>query len=281
MFGKKNNLSENILILGLGGVGYYLAKRLVHEGYAITVIESDDRLIHEADGSLDARFIHGNAMSIECWRGANAANMDYLIAVTNNDAVNMMASIIADRFGIARKIARVRSLEFGNEDSFLTVDDLKIDLIIHPEELAAQEIVRIIKLRVGNDIIDIADGQIQVMATRIQESSVLANKKLKEISQTYHEFPFRVVALARGIKTIIPGGDQVLLPHDLIFIMAAAKDLPQLMTLTGAKQRRSHRVMILGGGLVGRRVAQLLENTVYVVPIGLLKQKILLELLST
>ena len=254
MFGKKNNLSENILILGLGGVGYYLAKRLDHEGYAITVIESDDRLIRQADGSLDARFIHGNAMSIECWRGANAAKMDYLIAVTNNDAVNMMASIIGDRFGIPRKIARVRSLEFGNEDSFLTVDDLKIDLIIHPEELAAQEIVRIIKLRAGNDIIDIANGQIQVMATRIQESSPLANKKLKEISQTYHEFPFRVVALARGIKTVIPGGDQALLPHDLIFIMAAAKDLPQLMTLTGTKRRRSHRVMILGGGLVGRRV---------------------------
>jgi len=81
---------------------------------------------------------------------------------------------IAHRFGIPRKIARVRSLEFGNEDSFLTVEDLKIDLIIHPEELAAQEIVRIIKLRAGNDIIDIADGQIQVMATRIHESSPLA-----------------------------------------------------------------------------------------------------------
>jgi len=104
-----------------------------------------------------------------------------------------------------------------------------------------------------------------VMATRIRESSPLCNKKLKEISQTYHEFPFRVVALARGIKTVIPGGDHTLLPHDLIFIMAAAKDLPQLMTLTGAKQRRSHRVMILGGGLVGRRVAQLLENTVKVI----------------
>lgn len=264
MLGKNKKLSDSILILGLGGVGLYLAKRLVHEGYAITVIESEERLIREADGNLDARLIHGNALSIECWRDANAENMDYLIAVTNNDAVNMMASIIADRFGIPRKIARVRSLEFGNEDSLLTKTDLKIDLIIHPEELAAQEIVRIIKLRAGNDIIDIADGQIQVMATRIHESSPLANKKLKEISQTYNEFPFRVVALARGIKTVIPGGDHILLPQDHIFIMAPAKDLPQLMSLTGARRRRSHRVMILGGGLVGRRVAQLLEKSVKV-----------------
>ena len=264
MFGKKNTPSENILILGLGGVGYYLAKRLAHEGYAITIIESQDKLIREADGNLDARLIQGNAMSIECWRGVNAEKMDYLIAVTDNDAVNMMASIIAHRFGIPRKIARVRSLEFGNDDSFLTVDDLKIDLIIHPEELAAQEIVRIIKLRAGIDIIDIADGQIQVMATRIRESSPLANISLKKISQTYNEFPFRVVALARGITTIIPGGDDKLLPQDQIFIMADTKDLPKMMTLTGVEQQRRHRVMILGGGLVGSRVAQLLENTVEV-----------------
>jgi len=171
---------------------------------------------------------------------------------------------IAHRFGIPRKIARVRSLEFGNEDSFLTVEDLKIDLIIHPEELAAQEIVRIIKLRAGNDIIDIADGQIQVMATRIHESSPLAYKKLKEISQTYHEFPFRIVALARGINTVIPGGNNTLLPHDQTFIMAGTKDLPKLMSLTGDKQQHSHKVMILGGGLVGNRVAQLLEKSVQV-----------------
>ncbi|MBW2592566.1 MAG: Trk system potassium transporter TrkA, partial [Deltaproteobacteria bacterium] len=148
--------------------------------------------------------------------------------------------------------------------SLLTLEDLKIDLIIHPEELAAQEIVRLIKLRAGNDIIDIADGQIQVMATRIRESSPLANKKLKEISRIYHEFPFRVVALARGITTIIPGGDHTLLPQDQVFIMADTKDLPRLMALTGVKQQRRHRVMILGGGLVGNRVAQLLEKTVEV-----------------
>ncbi|MCK4767448.1 MAG: NAD-binding protein [Desulfobacula sp.] len=140
MNGNKPAKLTNILILGLGGVGYYLAKRLVHEGYAITVIEQDSGSIRHADGNIDARLIQGNAMSIECWRETDAAKMDYLIAVTDNDAVNMMACMIADRFGIPRKIARVRSLEWGGEDSFLSTDDLKIDLIIHPEELAAQEI---------------------------------------------------------------------------------------------------------------------------------------------
>ena len=264
MFGNKSIRTENILILGLGGVGYYLAKRLVHEGYEVTVIELDEKLIRLADGDLDARLIQGNAMSIKCWREADAEKMDYLIAVTDNDAVNMLASVIADRFGIPRKIARVRSLEFGKENSILNAKDLKIDLTIHPEELAAQEIVRLIKLRAGNDIIDIVEGEIQVMASRIHETSPLAHRKLKEIAKLYHDFPFRVVAVARGITTIIPGGEQEILPQDQVFIMAGSSDLPRLMELAGVEQQLRHRVMILGGGLVGRRVAELLEDTIEV-----------------
>lgn len=256
--------STNILILGLGGVGYYLAKRLVHEGYAITVIEQDSTLINHADGSIDARLIQGNAMSIQCWKEAGAEKIDYLISVTNNDAVNMMACQIGDRFGIPRKIARVRSTEFGSHDSILNAKDLKIDLIIHPEELAAQEIFRLVKLRAGNDIIDVAKGRIQAMATRIDENSLLAHKTLKDISREYNDFPFRVVAIARGITTLIPSGDDSLLPGDQAFFMASNENLTKLMGLTGTEQQKRHKVMIIGGGLVGFRLAELLNKTVEV-----------------
>ncbi|KPK23862.1 MAG: portal protein [Desulfobacterales bacterium SG8_35_2] len=265
MFRKKVKAEqENILILGLGGMGFYLAKRLQHEGYSVTAIEPDPKLINYADSNLDARFITGSALSIERWREANAAEMDYLIAVTNKDALNMMGARIADRFGIPQKICRVRSKEFGNEDSFLTAEDLKIDLFIHPEELVSQEIVRLVKRTAGNEIIDVAMGQVQVMATRISPQSPLANKNLIEIAQTHNEFPFRVVAIARGISTIIPGGKTMILPQDQVLIMAGRDDLPLLMNLTGVKLQRRYRVMILGGGMVGSRVAELLGKTMRV-----------------
>jgi trk system potassium uptake protein TrkA len=256
--------STHILILGLGGVGYYLTKRLVHEGYAITAIEPDGHLVRHADGNIDARLIQGNAMSIECWKEAGASKMDYLIAVTNNDAVNMMSCLIADRFGISKKIARVRSTEFGSKDSILNAQDLKIDLIIHPEELAAQEIYRLIKLRAGNDVIAVAKGEIQAMATRIHKDSPMAFKRLKDISAQYKDFPFRVVAIARGIRTLIPGGDDELLPSDQVFFMAGRENLSRLMGLTGVEQQKRHRAMIIGGGLVGKRLAELLGKTVEV-----------------
>lgn len=259
---KKSKQFENILILGLGGVGYYLAKRLAHEGHAITAIESAGDLIRHADGEIDARLIKGSAMRFGCWKDADASKMDYLIAVTDNDAVNMLASMIADRFGIPRKIARVRTLDLLDKGSVLSADDLKIDLIIHPEELTAREIVRLIKLRAGNVVIDIAKGRMQVMATRIHEKSPLAFRKIKKITQIYHEIPFRIVSIARGIKTIIPGGEEEILQNDQVFILANSEDIPTLMDLMGEnRQQRRHKVMIIGGGLIGGRVAELLEES--------------------
>lgn len=264
MIFKKKGTSENILILGLGGIGSYLAKRLLHEGYAITVIEPDSDLVRYADSAMDARMIQGNAMSVSCWQDAHAKNMDYLIAVTDNDAINMLSAMVADRFNIPTKIARVRSQDFGHSNSLLKGEDLKVDLFIHPEELAAQEIVRMIKRTAGDEIIDIALGQMQVMATRITQTSPFAFKNLIDISKTYCEFPFRVVAIARGINTVIPSGEHEILPQDQVLIMADKKHLPKLMELTGVKQQRRHRVMILGGGLVGSRIAELLGKTFHV-----------------
>ena len=265
MFRKKVKAEqENILILGLGGMGFYLAKRLQHEGYSVTAIEPDPKLINYADSNLDARFITGSALTLEHWREANASEMDYLIAVTNKDALNMMGAQIADSFGISQKICRVRHQEYGKDDCPLTAEDLKINLFIHPEELVAREIVRLIKRTAGNEIIDVAMGQVQVMATRINPTSPLANKNLKEIAQTYNEFPFRVVAIARGISTIIPGGKTMILPHDQVLIMASKENLPRLMDLTGVKLQGRYRVMILGGGMVGGLVAEMLGKTMQV-----------------
>lgn len=261
---RQSTTSEKILVLGLGGVGLYLAKRLVHEGYAVTVIEQDSKKIRHADGMIDARILQGNAMSIDCWKEADAKDLDYLIAVTDNDAVNILASIIADRFGIPRKIARVRSLELSEGKSVLNMEDLKIDLMIHPEELAAQEIVRLVKRTAGNEIIEISEGQMQVLATRIDEASPLANKKLNELSREYHDLFFRVLAISRGTKTIIPGGNNQIKPNDQVLIMANSVALARFMELTGLKQHERHRVMILGGGLIGARVSELLGKSVRV-----------------
>ena len=260
MFRRKR--LKNVLVLGLGGIGSYLGNRLVHEGYAVTVIENDREPLQKADGKLDARLIKGDAMSVECWQEADAQKMDLLIAVTDNDAVNMLAAMIGDRFGIRRKIARVRSLEFGDQGKGFSKLDLRTDLLIHPEEVAAQEIHRLVKRTAGNDLIDIADGQCQVIAIPVPTESPIAGRTLKEIAQLYSGLPFRMVACARGIRTLPLHKDLEILPQDHVFIMARREDIPQLMAMAGVEKKTLQRVMILGGGLVGRRVAELLGKSV-------------------
>ncbi len=252
---------ESILILGLGGVGFYLAKWLAHEGYAITAIEANPELIARADAEVDARFVRGDAMDFAPWKEVGAHKMDYMIAVTDNDAVNITASMIAGRCGIPRKIARVRNLEIWSEDALLTARDLGIDLVIRPGELAAQEIERLLKMRSGNVVCDMDGGQVQVMATRITRNSSLSHMTLKDIGQKHDEFLFRIVAIARGIDTFIPGGDHKVLPGDHVYILVHNENYPRLMKLVGQKAERRHKVLIVGGGLVGRRVAELLQDT--------------------
>jgi trk system potassium uptake protein len=264
MLGSKRSKRERVLILGLGGVGFYLAKRMEHEEYAVTAIESDASRLRYADEALDIRLIKGEAMDIERWREADAPSMTCVIAVTNNDAVNMMALQIGAKFGIPCKIARVRSRQYGMADSLLGIDDLRADLLIHPEELAAQEIVRLIKLRDGNEVIEIAQGQIQMLAARIGDGSPLAGKKLRDISLEFSSFAFRVVAIARGISTIIPSGNIKLQPHDQVVIMVGDSNLSEMMGIVGVSQGSRQRIMIVGGGLVGSRVAELLQKSVEV-----------------
>ena len=163
---------ENILILGIGGVGRHLARRLVHEGASVTVIETDPKLVQEAAVTMDARVLKGNSMSLSSWRAAEAESMELMIAATNDDATNMLSALIADRFGIERKIVRVRSLDF-EPGSVLPPKELKIDLMVHPEELLAQEIYRLVKRAACNDLIDIGNGWMQVLALRVDDQSPL------------------------------------------------------------------------------------------------------------
>lgn len=252
--------TKEILILGLGGVGRYLAKKLANEGHSITVIESNPDAIRRAEGEIDARMITGDAMSNSCWLEARARGMDYLIAVSNDDAVNILAALLADRFGIECKIARVRSRGLWTGGAVLTPEDLKIDLVIQPEELVAQEVVRLLNMQVSSGVIELAGGAIQVVGTRIGETSALVDLKVSEISRSLEGFDFRIVAIARDTNTLIPSGNDVVRQNDYLYCLVPAQDVPSLMLLVGSGAKRRQRVMVVGGGHVGSRIAELLQD---------------------
>ena len=261
--------SKKILLVGLGGVGYYLAKRLSHEGHQLIIIESDPTQLRRADAELDAQLIQGDAMCFDCWQQIDAQGIDHLIAITDHDAVNLTATLIADRLGIRKKIARLRSLAVWEPDALLTAEDLGIDLVIRPGELAAQEICRLLKLRAGNVVVDVGEGDMQVLATHVTRQSPLCRILMRDFAENHDDLDFRIVCVARDIDTIIPGGDFKMLPDDHVYILAHTRDIPQIMELVGVSEDRRHRVLIIGGGLIGQRVAELLQDTY---PVRLIEQ---------
>ncbi len=227
----------------------------------MTVIEGDREKIRKADAELDARLIHGSATDFTKWEQADAEQMDYLIATTDDDAVNLVAAMIADSYGIRQKIARSRGIAVWQDDAVLTAEDLGIDLVIRPEELTAQEIVRLLKMRAGNVLVDVGDGDLQVLATNVGPYSPMRGMLIKELSSKFDEFVFRIGCVTRDIDTLIPDGDFRLEVDDRIYLMAGAGDIPKLMDFLDVRAQSRHNVLIIGGALIGARVAELLESS--------------------
>ena len=253
--------THQILILGLGGVGRYLAAQLAQAGHAVTVIESNPDAIRRAEGEIDARLIQGDAMNNSCWLEARARDKDILIAVSDDDAVNILAALLADRFGIECKIARVRSRGLWTDGAVLTPEDLKIDYVIQPEELVAQEVTRLLKMHWTSSVIELAGGAMQVVGTRIGQASALLDLEIREIARNLEGFDFRIVAIGRDANTLIPGGDDVVRLNDHVYCLARAEDVPSMMLVLGSGAKHRKRVMVIGGGHVGSRIAELLQDT--------------------
>jgi len=252
--------SENILLLGLGGLGFYLTKRLSQEGHQVTVIEKDPVLIERGQRELDARLVQGDATDFRCWQKASATDNDYVICVTNDDAVNLVAAMLAKQFNIEYKIVRNSTIDLWSGDAVLHQEHLGIDQLIRPEELAAQEVVRLCKMRAGNVIVDVGDGQLQVIAIHVQRQSAFAHILVSDLAKKYDRFPFQIVCVTRDIETIVPYGSFKLEPGDHLFVLINKENVKYLLEYIDYDDRHKRNVLIVGGGLVGSRVAELLQE---------------------
>ena len=248
-----------IIIIGAGEVGFHLARILSKENQQVVMIEPDkDRLKH-ADESLDIMAIEGSGASAQTLVKAGIKDAQLLIAVSPIDEVNIIACMLADKFSVRRKIARVRNPEYTAENAVLTPEQLGIDLMINPEFETAQEIVRLIRRSAATDVIEFANGAIQLVGLRLDSKAKVLSKTLREVSLSIPTLTFRTVAIFRNGRTIIPTGEDYFLNGDQIFVVSKTESVPELLDLCGKSNERLGKIMILGGGKVGRLVAQYLE----------------------
>lgn len=133
-----------IIIVGSGKVGFTLAEQLVREQHDATIVDLREESLRRASDMLDAMVIHGNGVSTSTLREAGADTADLLVAATNSDEVNMVCCLTAKNMGTGYTIARIRDLEYSNSLVELR-RNLKIDMVINPENATAIEISRLLR----------------------------------------------------------------------------------------------------------------------------------------
>jgi len=249
-----------IVIVGAGVVGLHLAKTLSWQEHEIVVIDHDPQLIDHTGGSLDVMAIRGSGTSIKTLVDAGVENADLLIAVTSVDEVNIVACMLASQLGAKKRIARVRNQEYSRADVPVELANLGIDQIIHPELEAAREVEKMIRYQHVSDIVECADGQMILAGFRINDNSALVGVPFIKLIPRYLDIALRVVAISHGGKTIVPSGKDSIAIGDTIYVITHRNHLDQVFQLAGKSREISHDVMLLGGGLVGRLVAERLER---------------------
>jgi len=262
-----------IVIIGAGEVGLFLAKRLSYEKHDLVIIDVDPEKCAYAQEALDVSVIQGNASSQSVLKEAGLESADMLIAASGIDEINVLACMVASKMGVKRKIARVRNPDYYDESSILKPQDVGVDLFIHPEEEVITEITRLLMRASASEVIEFENGKILMVGLKLDANCPNLNKPLKDIGSDKERENFRVVAMLKGEKTIIPTGNDYFNKNDQIFVVTKKETLPQVLSLTGKTDQKLDKIMILGGGKIGRGLAERLEKMIDVILIESNREK--------
>ena len=249
-----------IIILGAGEVGGTLAKNLTKEASDITVVDTDGDRLRELQDRYDIRTVKGMASHPEVMRQAGAEDADMLIAVTNSDEINMVACQVAHSvFNTPTKIARIRSRAYLSGGGIFRDEAMPVDYIVNPEEIITNDIKRLIDNPGALQVMDFANGQVQLVCVKAYYGGPLVDQELRYIRKHMPMVDTRVAAIFRKNRSIIPEGSTVIEADDEVFFIAATKDIQSVMSELRRTERPNKRIVIAGGGHVGEGLAKAIE----------------------
>ena len=254
-----------IIILGAGQVGGTLAIALAGEDNDITIVDTNPKKLRALQDHLDLRTIVGYGSHPHILRQAGAEDADMVIAVTNSDETNMIACQVAySIFNTPTKIARVRSAEYLKEKKLFDSKNLPVDVVISPEQLVVKYIRRLVENPGALQVVDFADGLVRLVAVKAYYGGLLVGNALSALKDHMPNIETRVAAIFRRGKAIMPTGDTVIEADDEVFFIAASHHIRQVMGELQKLENPYKRVMIAGGGNIGKGLAKSLEDNYHV-----------------
>ena len=255
-----------IIILGAGQVGTGMAHSLSREDNDITIVDIDSERLKQLQEKLDVRTVHGHAAHPQSLIRAGIEDADLLIALTNSDETNMVACQVAySLFNTPMKVARVRAADYLEHPELFDREHSPIDVLISPERLVTEHIQRLIEIPGALQVLDFAGGKAQLVATRAFPDGPLVGRELKSLKEKLPDgVDARVAAIFRDDQAIIPEGDTVIEVDDIVFFLAATRDIPTVMRELRRMSGPANRIMLAGGGNIGAGLAKHLERNHHV-----------------
>jgi trk system potassium uptake protein TrkA len=255
----------NILILGASQVGVSIAEVLVGEENDVTIVDVDKNALQQLQNRLDIHTVAGSAAHPSVLRAAGAEDASLILAVTNNDQVNLVACQIAETFfSTPTKIARLRSEEYlNNPKLFSNESGFKVDVVISPEKIVRNHITRLIEFPGALQVLDFADGLVQLVGVKAVAGGALINCQLEELKEHMPGIETRVAAIYRDHETITPKSETVIKTGDEVFFVAAREHIREVMKEMRGKSDKTKRIFIAGGGNIGLELAKELERKGY------------------
>ena len=249
----------NIIIAGDGKVGSLLTRQLSSEGYDITVIDSNAKVLESSVERYDVIAVHGNCASMAVLQQAGVKDADLLIAATNADEVNLLCCTTAHALNPKlHTIARIRNPEY-TEQIYRMRNVFGLSMLINPENRAAAEIERLIKYPGFLQRDTFAKGRTEIVELRVDAASKLRDVKLMDMRNIV-KCKVLVCAVLRGGTAIAPKGDFVLREGDRIFVTALSQNLTTLLKNLDIITKRVRKVTICGGGRISYYLANRLKK---------------------
>lgn len=242
-----------IVIVGAGAVGDDLARTVSRRESDVVVVEIDHGRVRQAQEHLDCRVLEGNGVDPSFLDEVGMADCDLFCAVTDKDESNIIACLTAHHLGASIKVARVRSNAFYRSGS-LVFDG--IDMAINPDIEAVRSMREILWQQAATDVYEFAGGRVRVVGARVAEGAYVAGLSLVEIEKGLGTRWALVIAVVRDGETLIPRGDTVIAPGDLLYVAGARGAVDKALTFVTTPSAQLQNVMIVGANPTGLQLAR-------------------------
>ena len=247
----------NIVIVGAGEVGTHIASQLVAEQKDVVIIEKDPECAARASNMLDCLVVTGEGSNVDVLRQAGAENADIFIAATSIDEVNMISCFVAgSAFNTPIKIARVRNVDYMR-GGLLKNSSIGIDYLVNPEIEAAFDIVQTVVHGASSGIFAFQGTNAQLRDFLVKDDSIFNGVLVKDIRSIIDQ-NFIIAGVLRNEMLHIPKGDFQILTGDHIYIVALGKSFNKILTRAGMTVDKLKRIVLVGGGLIGKHIAGML-----------------------